>query len=47
MKEAGKVMQMFSNLSMIGSFKDAMASVEQKGETYGEMITDNKKNNQA
>ena len=32
---------------MIGGIEDAMASAEQKGQIYGDMIADNKKNNQA
>ena len=32
---------------MIGSIEDALASTEQKGQIYGDMIADNKKNNQA
>jgi hypothetical protein len=47
MKEAGKLMQMFSDLSMTGGFEDAMESAAQKGQTFGGMVADNKKNNQA
>ena len=32
---------------MIGGIKNAMVSAGQKGRIYGEMIADNKKNNQA